>query len=191
MPHLAVRDEGHARREHRVRCWQLVAARTKILDRVRKDLPAGRPTTAADLHTADLLARCVQEAMRLWPTTPMLLREATCAGVLGDVHGPKLQVLIWNAANHRDAAVVLSPDRFDPDRWSGSSSNWQFNHLSNGRQSCAERASLCSWRQPYSRGGPDVWNWSSAVRYFLPLRPLPEVFDWFAFASYTRPRGST
>jgi hypothetical protein len=41
-------------------------------------------------------------------------------------------VLIWNAANHRDPAVVADPDRFNPDRWDASGVNWQFNHLSNG-----------------------------------------------------------
>ena len=149
--------------------------------------PRERPTLATDLHGAYLLEGCVQEAMRLWPTTPMLLREATCAGVLGDVHGPGLQVLIWNAANHRDAAVVPNSDRFDPDRWAPGEPNWQMNHLSNGRQGCAGKAlalflAKAVIAEIFGRVNV-VLRWPALV----PDAPLPEAFDWYSFAAETTP----
>jgi cytochrome P450 len=148
--------------------------------------PAGRPVCATDLHGAHLLEACVQEAMRLWPTTPMLLREATSAGVLGDVHGPGLQVLIWNAANHRDAAVVPNPDRFDPDRWAGGGPHWQFNHLSNARQGCAGKALALFLAKAVLA---EVFGRVSLHMRVPRLNPdaLPEAFDWFAFAADTTP----
>ena len=149
--------------------------------------PRDRPTLAPDLHGAHLLEGCVQEAMRLWPTTPMLLREATCAGVLGDVHGPGLQVLIWNAANHRDAAVVPNPDRFDPDRWAPGGPIWQMNHLSNGRQGCAGKALALFLAKAVLAEVFGRVNVNLLHPALVPGGTLPETFDWFAFDATTAP----
>jgi cytochrome P450 len=162
----------------------LLATHPAIRDRAWMP-PRERPTLATDLHGAYLLEGCVQEAMRLWPTTPMLLREATCAGVLGDVHGPGLQVLIWNAANHRDASVVPQADRFDPERWARGEPNWQMNHLSNGRQGCAGKSLALFLAKVV------VAEMLGRVTIVLqrptiaPNEPLPETFDWFAFTANT------
>jgi cytochrome P450 len=163
----------------------LLAAHPAVRDRAWTP-PRERPTLATDLHGAYLLEGCVQEAMRLWPTTPMLLREATCAGVLGDVHGPGLQVLVWNAANHRDPAVVPDADRFDPDRWAGRRPNWRMNHLSNGRQGCAGKSLALFLAKAVIA---EVLGRATVVLRRPAIRPerLPETFDWFAFAADTTP----
>jgi cytochrome P450 len=169
----------------------LLAAHPEIDRRVRAELPVDRPITAADVHGAKLLEACVQEAMRLWPTTPMLLREAVCGGVLGDVHGPGLQVLIWNAANHRDAAVVPDPDRFDPDRWAASGVNWQFNHLSNGRQGCAGKSLalfLAKAVLAELAAGVVVTGCRPPIP---PGGPVPETFDWFSLDAALAPNQMT
>jgi cytochrome P450 len=158
----------------------LLATHTKIDEAVRAALPADREPTAADLHAAALLEGCIQEGMRLWPTTPMLLREAATGGVLGGVvHGPGLQVLIWNAANHRDAAIVPDPDRFDPGRWADSSVNWQFNHLSNGRQGCAGKALALFLAKAVIAELSRRARFTLLHPQLLPDRALPETFDWF------------
>jgi cytochrome P450 len=162
----------------------LLATHPEADDAVRAGFEPGRETTASDLHAADLLEGCVQEGMRLWPTTPMLLREAAAGGVLGgDVHGPGLQVLVWNAANHRDPAVVPDPDSFDPGRWAGRRENWQFNHLSNGRQGCAgKRLALFLAKAVTAELGRRTQL--TLVRPRLPPGgPMPETFNWFALVA--------
>jgi hypothetical protein len=88
---------------------------------------------------AAYLGACLQEAMRLWPTTPMLAREAVHDA---DWDGVKVaagtQMLIVNTFNHRDGDEVEFADRFDPEQWlTGSAADdWLFNHFSHGPQGC-------------------------------------------------------
>lgn len=146
-------------------------------------VPPASEQTAADLHADYALSGCVLEAMRLWPTTPMLLREAAASGVLGDVHPPGVQVLIWNAANHRDPAAVPDPDRFVPSRWASGRTHPLVNPLGGGRQGCAGRrlalllakavvAELCR-RARFNLEHPR----------FPSDGPLPETFNWFRFSA--------
>ncbi|MFL5561549.1 MAG: hypothetical protein ACJ79K_08750 [Gemmatimonadaceae bacterium] len=76
---------------------------------------------AASGHAEDL-AGTLKEAMRLWPTTPLIAREKVDDGS---------QVMILNAFNHRDPS---EPDfnQVKPDR----EHSYRFNHLSNGTQDC-------------------------------------------------------
>jgi cytochrome P450 len=107
--------------------------------------------------------------------------------VLGDVHGPGLQVLIWNAANHRDAAVVPNPDRFDPDRWASGEPVWQMNHLSNGRQGCAGKALALFLAKAVLAEVLGRVNVNLSRPVLVPGEALPEAFDWFAFDAATTP----
>jgi cytochrome P450 len=100
-----------------------------------KDL--ARPETIAD---QDYLAGCIQEAMRLWPTTQLFGRVAT-----EDVRfptGAKLpagkQALIYNVFNHRNRDRIPYADRFAPEEWvSGDAAqDWSFNFFSHGPQGC-------------------------------------------------------
>ena len=166
----------------------LLAAHREVDAAVRASLQTGRAPTAEDLHAAALLEGSVQEGMRLWPTTPMLLRESACGGVLGgDVHGPGLQVLIWNAANHRDPAWVPDPDLFAPGRWAGGGVNWQFNHLSNGRQGCAgKRLALFLAKAVVAEVARRARL--TLIRPRLPAAgEMPETFDWFRFEALAGP----
>ncbi|MCW4355522.1 cytochrome P450 [Hoyosella sp. YIM 151337] len=69
------------------------------------------------------LRACVQESVRLWPTTPVIIRDST-----EDTHwqhdGGKevtipagTAVLILAAAFHRDAERLTYADRFEPEIW--------------------------------------------------------------------------
>ena len=100
-----------------------------------KDLTA--PETVAEQQ---YLAGCIQEAMRLWPTTQLFGRVTT-----EDVRfpiGAKLpagsQVLIYNVFNHRNRDRIAYADRFAPEEWvSGDAAqDWSFNFFSNGPQGC-------------------------------------------------------
>jgi cytochrome P450/NADPH-cytochrome P450 reductase len=67
----------------------------------------------------DLVRRVLSEALRLWPTVPIITRAAKEDTVLGGRYrvpkGKTLGVLIH--AIHRDPAVWSDPGRFDPDRF--------------------------------------------------------------------------
>jgi cytochrome P450 len=85
------------------------------------------------------LGACLQEAMRLWPTTSMLSRVTAHEADWDGIRVPEgTQLLIVNTFNHRDRETVEFADRFDPDQWlSGDAGgDWQFNHFSHGPQGC-------------------------------------------------------
>jgi cytochrome P450 len=85
------------------------------------------------------LEACLEDAMRLWPTTPMLSRETT---VDTDWRGATVpagtQVLVPNTYLHRDRDRIDYADRFAPDRWldGEAAEEWSFNHFSRGPQGC-------------------------------------------------------
>jgi cytochrome P450 len=85
------------------------------------------------------LEACLEEAMRLWPTTTMLSRETIADTDWQGVTVPAgTQVLIPNTFLHRDRERLEYADRFAPERWvSGEAAGeWSFNHLSRGPQGC-------------------------------------------------------
>jgi cytochrome P450 len=82
---------------------------------------------------------CLHEAMRLWPTTPMLSRETTRAVDWDGVTVPAdTQLVIVNSFNHRDRSRHEFADRFAPEEWivGGAADDWSFNHFSHGPQGC-------------------------------------------------------
>lgn len=101
---------------------------------------------AADDHVAeraresrDYLGACLQEAMRLWPTTTILSRETTEEIRWGGETVPAgTQVVIVNTFGHRDPDLVDYADRFAPEEWTGGAAgeNKAFNFFSRGPQVC-------------------------------------------------------
>jgi cytochrome P450 len=146
--------------------------KTRIAQQIPHWIFAMRDTLGANTYRAlalavsghrDNLPGVLHEAMRLWPTTPLLAREKVEDGS---------QVMILNVFNHRDPR---EPDfnQVRPDR----EGSYRFNHLSNGSQDCP--------------GGPLVMLIGTAVleqmlstydlRYAGPsLDPPPEMLDFFS-----------
>jgi hypothetical protein len=130
----------------------------------------------------DFLVACLQEALRLWPTTPMLSRVAIRdADWNGTTIPAGTQLLIVNAFSHRDREAVPFADHFEPEAWlSGdAASDWQFNHFSHGPQGCPGAAlalntgatMLASLRERNPR----------LIEPRLdPAKPLPHALDYFA-----------
>jgi cytochrome P450 len=149
--------------------------RTRIAQQIPHWIFAMRDTLGANTYRALALAvegghtyfpGVLHEAMRLWPTTPLLAREKVSDGS---------QVMILNVFNHRDPRQPDS-NQVKPERWKDGQRNYRFNHLSNGSQDCP--------------GGPLVLFIGSAVlermlseyklRYQGPsLDPVPEMLDFF------------
>ena len=137
IPHMmfAMRDTLGA---NTFRALALAVADTDVESKVLASLEGGDLSDPSFVGRLDYLEGCLQEAMRLWPTVPMLARETTRETTLA---GAKLdegtQVMILNTFNHRDVDAVPDANRLRPERWMDSSKrNPKFNHLSGGSQYC-------------------------------------------------------
>lgn len=120
------------------RALAVIAADPAVAERVRKELDRIDPRDAAGIAELSYLAGCVQEAMRLWPTTPILSRRlAEDDEIAGFPVEAGSQILISNTFGHRDAERVDRAHDFFPERWLDGDPDVLFNHLSRGPQVCA------------------------------------------------------
>ena len=137
IPHMmfATRDTLGA---NTYRALALIVADPQVESKVLASLDAGDLSDPAFMGGLDYLEGCLQEAMRLWPTVPMLARETTRSTRLAGAELEEgTQVLILNTFNHRDVDQVPDANRLRPERWmNGSERNPKFNHLSGGSQYC-------------------------------------------------------
>jgi cytochrome P450 len=179
IPHwiFAMRDTLGA---NTYRALAAIVADAGVQAKVRDELGNADLSDPEQVDGLRYLEGCLHEAMRLWPTTPLLARETTQDVVLaGEEIEEGTQVLMLNVFNHRDAEHVEGADRLEPERWDGERKDYRFNHLSNGTQDCP--------------GGPLVLLLGKAViaralaRYQLelsepkldPNQPLPVMFNFF------------
>jgi cytochrome P450 len=166
-----------------------IAAQPEVEAKVLEELGGKAPGDPSALDGMSYLEGCLQEAMRLWPTTPLLAREATRDTTLaGDQVDEGAQVMMLNVFNHRDPDVAPDIDELRPERWVDSERDVRFNHLSGGTQSCP--------------GVPLVLLLGKAVlaqlfsRYRMQLRDpelpesgkLPNMLDAFAIRFGVAPR---
>jgi cytochrome P450 len=187
IPHwiFAMRDTLGA---NAYRALAAIVADPSVDGKVREELAAADLSDPAQVDGLRYLEGCLHEAMRLWPTTPLLARESTREAVLaGEQIDEGTQVMLLNVFNHRDADNVEDADRLDPERWQGDREDYRFNHLSNGTQDCP--------------GGPLVLLLGKAVigqmlvRHQLeltepkldPAKPLPHMFNFFEARFSVRP----
>ena len=121
------------------RTLAVLAAFEPERERVREELAGAELTSAAGVAGLRFLEACLQEAMRLWPTTAMLSRETVRDYEWNGASVPQgTQLLIVNSFTHRDAAEFEFANRFAPEEWiSGEAAqDWSFNHFSHGPQGC-------------------------------------------------------
>jgi cytochrome P450 len=121
--------------------WLFATADTLAINAFRAlALLASHPTQRARaLAEPEYMSACLQDAMRLWPTTPMLSRETLSETDWRGVEVPAgTQVLIPNTYLHRDPDRHEYENRFSPERWldGSAASEWSFNHFSRGPQGC-------------------------------------------------------
>ncbi len=127
---------------------------------------------------------CLNEAMRLWPTTPMLSRATVEDTHWDGVPIPEgTQIMVVNTFNHRDRdALGADADRFVPDQWvtGDAADDWTFNHFSHGPQGCPGAAlSLLAGREMLG-----TLLREREVRLLEPnlnaSKPLPHSLDYFS-----------
>jgi cytochrome P450 len=120
-----------------LRALALILAHPSAEERVRLKINKNQSFSAVDIHSFSYLEGCLQEAMRLWPTTAMLARKTLIEDELcGTLIPAKTQVIILNTFNHRDAETLYFADSFKPELWLERKADYHFNHLSNGTQVC-------------------------------------------------------
>lgn len=123
-----------------LRALALLASHPDQLAEVRRQLEGVDLTTPAGVAAQDYLAGCIQEAMRLWPTT-QLFGRVTTADVrfpTGAVLPAGTQALIYNLFNHRNRDRIPYADSFAPHEWvtGDAATDWSFNFFSHGPQGC-------------------------------------------------------
>jgi cytochrome P450 len=189
IPHwiFATRDTLGA---NAYRALAAIVADPNVEGRVRSELEGADLSDASAIDGLRYLEGCLEETMRLWPTTPLIAREVTRdTTLLGERLKEGTQVMLLNAFNHRDPEQVPNADRLDPERWADGERDYRFNHLSNGTQDCP--------------GGPIVLLLGKAVlarmldEYKLRLEEpelepgpeLPHMLDFFAMRFGVERRG--
>ncbi|MEO3785087.1 cytochrome P450 [Actinocorallia sp. B10E7] len=117
------------------RALALLAAHPEHMRRARREAESG----ALELP---FLRACVQESLRLWPTTPAILRESTRETVW---HGRTMPagtgMLIFTPFLHRDDQLLPFADSFAPDIWLDGTAeeNWSIVPFSAGPGECPGR----------------------------------------------------
>jgi len=179
LPHwmFAMRDTLGA---NTFRALALAVASEETEQRVREELDGVDLRDPSAVQNLSYLEGVLEEAMRLWPTVPLLARETMQDTTLaGERLEEGTQVMILNTFNHRDPDQVPGADQLQPERWQNGDRSYRFNHLSNGSQYCP--------------GIPLVLLLGKAVigqllrRHELTLRepeldpgePLPHMLDFF------------
>ena len=119
------------------RALALLAAHPAAADRARREAQ-----TSSDRHHLPFLRATVLESLRLWPTTPMVLRQTTRETVWE--HGvmpANTGVLIYAPFFHRDDARLPYAHTFAPELWSTerTEADWPLIPFSGGPAICPAR----------------------------------------------------
>ena len=180
IPHwmFATRDTLGA---NAYRALAAIVADPAVERRVREELEGKDLADPAAVDGLRYLEGCLQEAMRLWPTVPLIARETTRQTTLaGERLDEGTQVMILNAFNHRDPEQVPNADRLDPERWPGGERDYRFNHLSNGAQDCPGGAMVLLLGKAVLGRGLERWRLALEHPRLEPGQPLPHMLDFFS-----------
>ncbi|MEX2984854.1 cytochrome P450 [Streptomyces sp. C36] len=136
--------------------------------------------TVAGFEALPYLRACVQDAARLWPPVPSLMRRTTAeTRWRGAVAPGGMNVLVPAAFHARDAERVDHAHRFAPEKWldGTASQDWAVSPFSRGEAQCSgmELGLLLAtgFVAEFLRGGELA---VAGVR-LGPARPLPYTFD--------------
>ncbi|MEM7693307.1 MAG: cytochrome P450 [Pseudomonadota bacterium] len=101
----------------------LVSQSPRVAERLRDEFAAvldGRHPTLSDVAALTYTRAVIEETLRLYPPVPILAREATAPGTLGDdrlAPGDVLVVSPWLLQRNPD--IYSLPDHFIPERFTG------------------------------------------------------------------------
>jgi cytochrome P450 len=129
------------------RALALLATHPEALARARAELAKRSADRSGDAPELPFLRACVLESVRLWPTTPMVLRQTTTDTVWEGEERTLpagTGVLIFVPYFHRDDRRLPFADRFTPDLWlegegEGEPGAWPLIPFSGGPAICPGR----------------------------------------------------
>ena len=142
-------------------------------------------------ESGEYLGACLDEAMRLWPTTAMLSRETTEElEWSGETIPAGTQVVIVNTFSHRDRDRVEAADRFDPEAWiDGEAASYAgFNHFSRGPQVCPGTAIATGVGELVLAELIDRFDPVAESPQLDLSEPLPHMVDFFSIRVGLEPR---
>lgn len=100
------------------RTLALLASHPEALARAKAEIAASLDESAQPAELS-FLRCCVLESLRLWPTSPVILRESTEAVTWKDGILPRgSSVVIFSPFFHRDDEHMNAANSFNPDLWS-------------------------------------------------------------------------
>lgn len=117
--------EGHDTTSAAI-CWSLhlLGSHPEIQDRVVEELDSifgddkDRPFTMMDLLKMKYLECCIKEALRLYPSVPLIARQINEDVQLGEYTIPAgTTAMIVTYMLHRNPEIYPKPDQFNPDRF--------------------------------------------------------------------------
>ena len=94
------------------RALALLATHPEQAGRAREEIAASDPVEPAVLP---YVRGCVQESVRLWPTTPALLRDSLSGS--GSELPAGTGYFVYTPLFHRDPESVAHPHEFAPQDW--------------------------------------------------------------------------
>ncbi len=101
--------------------WYLLAQHPEIQEKLHAELDrvlGGRLPTANDLPQLGYTRMVLEEAMRVYPPVPRLVRTALHSYQVGDYTVPAgALVVVSQYLMHHDSRYYPEPERFDPERW--------------------------------------------------------------------------
>jgi len=120
------------------RTLALLAAHPDHAERAQVEIAENLQQPAPKL---EYLRACVLESLRLWPTTPLVLRQTTEETEWENGIMPaKTSVLLLAPYFHRDERILDNANRFDPDLWlQGGAGDWPMMQFSAGPGICPGR----------------------------------------------------
>jgi len=164
--------------------WLFAIGDTLAINSYRALAVLGSGAEVLDSARADgaYLGACLQEAMRLWPTTAMLSRETTeDVELRGAIIPAGTQVLISNVFGHRDRDRLDYADRFAPEAWidGDAASDPAFNQFSRGPQGCPGRSIAMGIGREILGGLIERHTPMTTSGVVNLERPLPHMLDFF------------
>lgn len=101
--------------------WYLLMQHPRVYAQIRAEVDrvlGGRTPTVADVAQLPVTLRVFKEALRLYPPSWLIMRQARRAVTVGAYHLPDgMRVAISPYTLHRNPEHFPDPERFDPDRW--------------------------------------------------------------------------
>jgi cytochrome P450 len=189
VPHwmFAMRDTLGA---NAYRALALIVADPSLCSRVREEISGADLSDPAAIDGMQLLEGVLHEAMRLWPTTPLLARETTRDVELG---GARLeegtQIFMLNIFNHRAPEGIDDANRVVPERWAGDHpAEYRFNHLSNGSQDCPGGPLVLLLGKAVLAHMLDQWSFKLLEPSLPAGGDQPAMLDFFAIRFEVDPR---